>query len=916
MAAPRIIQQFASRIYRTMARNPDICCVLLTIVLIFIAQKSSARKKNDVIREQPLPKKFFHPSIPVIENQYGGLDVLGDRLEKEGLLFVMYYAPWCAKSMEVRWEFGKAAQYMHDQITFAAVNCWWPTGQCRKKYKFYSYPVIFLYHTTLNGFRYNSHLTADHMVVFLERYLLPLVPLHSVKQIAQFISEQDNSVIGYFDFNASPQPPGFIQYYYAALRMFERYPIHLWKFGVITSPNLASKFGISSAPSIFLFRLLNETLQFPIQSFNNTITSSALVEWLIKYAQKVTALWLAPSGEKSVALFEHIGSQPALIIFLNNNPFYVDPYFSMLRELGLEYRVMPNNSADTNNIVGYIKSAQLEQRAKQETLRTTCRAQNHEQITPTISSDTYSLTDQYCCISLRSCEADPRLTRDRGSPCSATYDVCKSSPISKRVDDDDACDMSRALRYFRGERRFFSYCREQKLTLYRPHEITRICRRDSSRSESIVKRFAMTDSSSLLLATRRRATRCKRLRFIRSFGHPAFSPIIREARPNSASSNYANFTGLANRTNKTVNFFVFDRHLYRDFAQRLNIPVPKSTNVSVVLLDIKNEAQHVMNEPVNRINIKEFVVNFTSGYLRRHLRSSSSSVGRNSNISSQTCSLSSSSTDEVCVADISSANFRQTVMDNEKDVVVLYYSHWCGHCTSNAHNFLKLAKYFKSAKNITFVRINMYKNDLPWPFTVDRYPSMIIYPAKRKSESVTFPGELVQNLSNMIQFVLEHCSRQLKVETLLGMCNRACIERNLASITKQIRVYNKDIAYLQSRVDSLSKIVASVDELKAALLDKTDGDAKMQSTVKEMFSLENDLRSQEWDLRVKQAKLKAARRLYKALKSASSHVELHKLTTLLLDHEKAVDLVRREKLRYQTSSTNTAQQTAQLRDEL
>lgn len=31
-----------------------------------------------------------------------------------------------------------------------------------------------------------------------------------------------NSLIGFFDFNSSPQPPGFIQFYYASIRLLEK----------------------------------------------------------------------------------------------------------------------------------------------------------------------------------------------------------------------------------------------------------------------------------------------------------------------------------------------------------------------------------------------------------------------------------------------------------------------------------------------------------------------------------------------------------------------------------------------------------------------------------------------------------------------------------------------------------------------
>jgi thiol-disulfide isomerase/thioredoxin len=73
--------------------------------------------EKDRYRKQPLPSPFFPSKSPVLEDQYGDLERLRDRLTKDEIIFVMYYAPWCSKCMEVRWEFHKAAVFMQEEVS-------------------------------------------------------------------------------------------------------------------------------------------------------------------------------------------------------------------------------------------------------------------------------------------------------------------------------------------------------------------------------------------------------------------------------------------------------------------------------------------------------------------------------------------------------------------------------------------------------------------------------------------------------------------------------------------------------------------------------------------------------------------------------------------------------------------------------
>lgn len=63
------------------------------------------------------PRKFFPFSSPVLEFPFGRVAPLLELTIQDEITFVMYYAPWCTRSMAVRWEFHKAAKFMQNRVS-------------------------------------------------------------------------------------------------------------------------------------------------------------------------------------------------------------------------------------------------------------------------------------------------------------------------------------------------------------------------------------------------------------------------------------------------------------------------------------------------------------------------------------------------------------------------------------------------------------------------------------------------------------------------------------------------------------------------------------------------------------------------------------------------------------------------------
>lgn len=61
----------------------------------------------------------------------------------------------------------------------------------------------------------------------------------------------------------------------------------------------------------------------------------------------------------------------------------------------------------------------------------------------------------------------------------------------------------------------------------------------------------------------------------------------------------------------------------------------------------------------------------------------------------------------------------------------MYHSPYCGFCSAISYVYLTVAYYLSNMNHLTFVRIDGDNNDLPWEYSMNRFPSILFFPAKR-----------------------------------------------------------------------------------------------------------------------------------------------------------------------------------------
>ncbi|XP_063903866.1 uncharacterized protein LOC135123281 isoform X2 [Zophobas morio] len=131
----------------------------------------------------------------------------------------------------------------------------------------------------------------------------------------------------------------------------------------------------------------------------------------------------------------------------------------------------------------------------------------------------------------------------------------------------------------------------------------------------------------------------------------------------------ANVTGLACATNSSLKFVAIDSLRFFQFAERLGLDLSKSEDKSgVVVVNEKMETHHVMAANISSANLRSYVHNFTQKTLSRSLRSkvyinASEHVYPYSNCSKR---------EQFCLMELSSENFLSTILQRNKEWMILF----------------------------------------------------------------------------------------------------------------------------------------------------------------------------------------------------------------------------------------------------
>lgn len=145
-------------------------------------------------------------------------------------------------------------------------------------------------------------------------------------------------------------------------------------------------------------------------------------------------------------------------------------------------------------------------------------------------------------------------------------------------------------------------------------------------------------------------------------------------------------------------------------------------------------------------------------------------------------------------------------------VFVLFHSLQCAMCAPMSHSLLLVADLLAELRaSVDFVRIDSDRNDLPWHYTVDRLPALIVFPPDASAaESRIYPLGLAATVPNVLAFVLANVERPLRLHGMVLVCNgvrvsavvfrRACLVPKCLTICFHSIVFRVDQTWPSRRL--------------------------------------------------------------------------------------------------------------------
>ncbi|KAM4584550.1 thioredoxin domain-containing protein 11 [Odontesthes bonariensis] len=708
----RRVRQSLRQVLFLMARRPDLLCGAIVLsVLLILAVKFTCSRAKDVVAAARPPVRFFAAEAPVVDLYLGQLDQVERLRSMAEVSLIFFYAPWCAHSMAARQEVQQVAKKLAKQVQFVAVNCWWSQGKCRRQSRLYQYPIIHLFYRRFGPIEYKGPFVAPYVESFILRVITPLTYLPSRAHLKEFLAYHEPRVVGFFQFNSSPQPPGYITYLSSALQALKRDFRGVVRFGIVTSKHVAEAISLREDETVYLHRRFNSSLVFPRKERN--FTSGAICSWVFEHHETVLK-WLQPPGTKSRLLEQELTKGPALLLFLPHNPLRSEPspILQKVADIAVRYHSCDYSSWD---ISFASKSLCCQSVVLPESSTSVC------EVCLNLSRLSLPSSSVRCSF--------PSLTQGGdGFQTHLRHCCLHQLPSSMSIETATSMICSNFLNSYSPFSQFSACCKKVEPQL----------NESQTKEEPDMQRVPLTPPSSLI--------------------------------PPSSISHQEGITGLRCQTNRTLRFYVLDVALNWPLAVRLGASGNRSASLHqeasahgdgsfAAIVNLKDEVHYVLHRsPAATLteSLEAFIRNFSAPYslLQRHLVGEEGCKGGKEE--SKRPDEHQHSPPPLLITELTTSSFLPSIMDLEKDVLLFYYTQWCGFCSVLNHVIIQLARLLQGNRAITVARVNVARNDLPWEFMVDRVPSILLFPRYKKHLSVKYPDDLPITLPNLLHFILQH----------------------------------------------------------------------------------------------------------------------------------------------------------------
>lgn len=191
---------------------------------------------------------------------------------------------------------------------------------------------------------------------------------------------------------------------------------------------------------------------------------------------------------------------------------------------------------------------------------------------------------------------------------------------------------------------------------------------------------------------------------------------------------------------RKVRFAVSNREEFSSEVDQNGLAQRKDSDKPIVAA-VTDEGKFPMDDEFSVENLKAFVENVLAGKLEPYMKSEP--------IPDNTGPL------KVAVG----KNFKELVLNSEKDALIEFYAPWCGHCKALAPKYEELAETLAS-EDVLIVKMDATANDVPPLFEVRGFPTIYWLPKGNKDSPVPYSGG--REVNDFISFIAKHSTDGLK----------------------------------------------------------------------------------------------------------------------------------------------------------
>ena len=155
----------------------------------------------------------------------------------------------------------------------------------------------------------------------------------------------------------------------------------------------------------------------------------------------------------------------------------------------------------------------------------------------------------------------------------------------------------------------------------------------------------------------------------------------------------------------------------------------------VAILDTRKEfKKYIMKEEINYENIINFIKDWEENKLKRSLKSEKEPKDNNGN-----------------VLIVVGKTYEKEVINNDKDVMVIFYAPWCSHCKEFMPKYEEAAKIMKGNDKLIMAKIDGSANEVE-SVAITGFPIILFYPGnKKKEEPIQYNGK--RTTEDIIKFI-------------------------------------------------------------------------------------------------------------------------------------------------------------------